>query len=120
MAPTIRELYARECEGWRKSFPQLRWVAAENLHLTLRFFGETPEATVEELRKRVEAMARDAEPFRLTVGEAGCFGSRTAPRVLWLETIAAGPTLARVQPLCETAAIDLGFEPEGRPWRPHL
>jgi 2'-5' RNA ligase len=120
MAPAVKECYARSHAEWRQGFPGLRWVVPENLHLTLRFFGETPEETVGEIQRRVEVIARGARPFRLSIGEAGCFGSRAAPRVLWFHLDAEGSTLSRVQALCEEAAAELGFESEARPWRSHL
>ena len=59
----------------------VRWTPAANLHLTLRFIGETDDA------KRVrfeEALARvRVEPFILPVAKVGTFLGRGPPKVLW-------------------------------------
>lgn len=58
-----------------------RWVSADNLHLTLRFIGDTDDAK----RERIEAaLARvRVEPFVLPVGELGVFPPRGPAKVLW-------------------------------------
>jgi 2'-5' RNA ligase len=58
-----------------------RWTPPENIHLTLRFIGETdPEkqARFEEALQRVRV-----EPFVLPVGRIGTFTGRGPARVLW-------------------------------------
>ena len=59
----------------------VRWTAAENIHLTLRFIGDTDEAKVE---RYVESLLRvRVEPFILPVGGVGLFPSRGPAKVLW-------------------------------------
>lgn len=59
----------------------VRWTPAVNIHLTLRFIGETDEAKVvryAEILTRVRV-----EPFILPVGGVGLFPSRGPAKVLW-------------------------------------
>lgn len=59
----------------------VRWTPAENIHLTLRFIGETDEAKME---RYIESLARvQVEPFILPVGGTGLFPSRGPAKVLW-------------------------------------
>ncbi|HWA25331.1 MAG TPA: RNA 2',3'-cyclic phosphodiesterase [Lacunisphaera sp.] len=61
--------------------PGVRWIPAENIHLTLRFIGETDDAKAERYHA---ALARvRVEPFILPVAGVGVFPTRGAPRVLW-------------------------------------
>ncbi len=75
----------------RQRAPRARWVPAENLHVTLRFFGDVDDAA----RAALEAVFDSGELRRPTIscrlGAAGQFPLRGAPRVLWvgLETGAA-------------------------------
>jgi 2'-5' RNA ligase len=55
--------------------------------------------------------------MRLTAG--GAFPSRERPRVLRLE-VEAGPELELLQDRLETEGAEMGFPPEGRPFRPHI
>lgn len=59
----------------------VRWAPTENLHLTMRFIGETNDAQTERF---VEALARvRVEPFILPVGGTGLFPTRGRAKVLW-------------------------------------
>ncbi len=59
----------------------LRWTPAENIHLTLRFIGETDDAKAE---RYADALARvRVEPFILPVGGVGVFPTRGPAKVLW-------------------------------------
>lgn len=58
-----------------------RWTPAANIHLTLRFIGETAP---EKQTRFEEALARvRVEPFILPVGGIGTFTGRGPARVLW-------------------------------------
>lgn len=60
----------------------VRWTPADNIHLTLRFIGETEE---DKLERYAEALARvRVEPFILPVGGVGLFPSRGPAKVLWV------------------------------------
>ena len=59
----------------------VRWTPAENIHLTLRFIGETDDAKAERF---ATALARvRVEPFILPVGGIGLFPTRGPAKVLW-------------------------------------
>ncbi len=60
----------------------VRWTPEENIHLTLRFIGETEE---EQSARHAESLARvRVEPFILPVGGTGLFPTRGAAKVLWV------------------------------------
>lgn len=59
----------------------VRWIPAENIHLTLRFIGETDDAKAE---RYADALARvRVEPFILPVGGTGVFPTRGPAKVIW-------------------------------------
>jgi len=61
--------------------PGVRWSPMDNLHLTLRFIGETDEVKQERF---AAALGRvHVEPFILPVGSVGLFPSRGPAKVLW-------------------------------------
>ncbi|MGH8104385.1 MAG: RNA 2',3'-cyclic phosphodiesterase [bacterium] len=63
---------------------RVSWVAPENLHLTLHFFGEISERDADSLAAALEAAAADLQPFIMGYGEFGAFPSLNRPNVIWL------------------------------------
>src|SRR5690606_19483032 len=59
----------------------VRWTPAANIHLTLRFIGETDNAGAE--RFAVSLARVRVEPFILPVGDVGVFPTRGPAKVLW-------------------------------------
>ncbi len=105
-----------EAPGW----PRPRWVRPEGIHLTLKFLGETPEAS----RARIEEALASAVPeilgVRLRLGGAGTFSDRGSPRVIWVSVGGDTDGLARVASQVEAALAPLGFPTERRPFAAHL
>jgi 2'-5' RNA ligase len=97
----------------------VRWVRPEGLHVTLKFFGEVTSDRVEPIEELVQFATRGMNPIELVPGGAGAFPSRQHPRVLRLE-LGAGPDLELLQDRLERGGEEIGFAPEGRPFRPHI
>ena len=94
-----------------------RWVAEENLHLTLRFIGEVEKYLVDEL---VDALAGIESPaFPLTLSGAGHFESRKRVRAVWIGT-EKSDELASLVARIEHALVGAGLAPEGRKFSPHI
>ena len=60
-----------------------RWVRPENLHVTLKFIGETPPAKLEGIRGAL-ASVRSNAPVELRFCRLGFFPNEKHPRVLWV------------------------------------
>jgi 2'-5' RNA ligase len=106
--------------GAGRAADDIRWVAEENVHLTLQFLGAVPEPRVPDVRAAVAAAARAAGPLSLEVKGAGGFPSARRPRVVWL---GVGGDLAALVALVEDVGrrlAPLGFPPEERAFSPHL
>jgi 2'-5' RNA ligase len=98
----------------------VRWVAPDNLHLTLKFLGEVERTRLPEVEEALEASRAGRGPFPVTLTGTGVFPPRGRPRVVWLDVTEGGPELTALQGGVERALAPLGFPPEGRPFTPHL
>jgi 2'-5' RNA ligase len=97
--------------------PGAKWVAPNNLHLTLRFIGEVEETLLEDIDA---ALARIRSPaFDLTFSDVGKFESGRKPHTLWIG-VAKCPPLERLQPKIEAALVRLGIRPESRKFAAHV
>lgn len=118
----LRERAAAHARHLRAAISDVRasWPRAENLHLTLKFFGEIARSRVESLSQAVARAARKSQPFKLTLEGAGSFPPRGTPRVLWLGIGDSSGALAELQDHLEEECEGIGFKREERPFRPHL
>ncbi|HLE96387.1 MAG TPA: RNA 2',3'-cyclic phosphodiesterase [Candidatus Thermoplasmatota archaeon] len=106
-------------EALRATGADLKIVPPENLHVTLKFLGETPDdalsAVGDAMRRAVEGEA----PFRMRLRETGSFPPRSSPRVYWVGLAEAEP-LRRIAERLDTALEPLGWPRERRPFAAHM
>ena len=95
----------------------VRWIPAENLHLTLKFLGNVEEAQVASIRSVLREALAGAVAVPVTAAGLGVFPDARRPRVLWVGL--AGRELARLAGRVEGALEPLGFENAATAFRPH-
>ncbi len=107
----------RSLEPLAKGLGDVRWLAPEQQHLTLRFIGDVDNGA---LRDITEALATvPAQPFDLTLKGLGHFPPRGEPRVLWVG-VDKNVELARLKRRVDRALEDAGVPPEPRKFAPHV
>ncbi|MFZ5808772.1 MAG: RNA 2',3'-cyclic phosphodiesterase [Chloroflexota bacterium] len=97
----------------------IRWVKAENIHLTLKFLGEVSLNNLQVLKDILTSEAADTSPFEISIGDLGAFPSSKRARVLWV-SVAAPQELLNLQRSIESQTTRLGYSSEDRPFTPHL
>jgi RNA 2',3'-cyclic 3'-phosphodiesterase len=103
----------------RKLRSGARWVPPANLHLTLRFLGDAVDRNLlVALDRTLSNVAAQTSPFIVDARGAGAFPNLDRPRTVWVGL--AGEELIRLTQQVENAAVEAGFQPEGRPYIPHL
>jgi 2'-5' RNA ligase len=113
----VRQRIQRFMEGVGGFAPDARWVRPESLHVTLKFIGEKPNDTVEEI-KRVLSGVR-AESIELSFRGYGFFPTAKAARVFWVG-IESGPQLPSLAKAVDAATFSLGIPKEDHSFTPHL
>lgn len=119
-----------ECEA------PVKYVETENLHCTLKFFGEIDDNKLNDIIEVIESKIENHEPFKLSIKKAGVFPNERYIRVLWLgmedvepfSDISKSPILMprkflrdfrRLQKDLDEDFVKMGFEKE-RSYVPHL
>jgi RNA 2',3'-cyclic 3'-phosphodiesterase len=97
----------------------IRWVPVQNMHLTLKFLGNTASNHLDFLKQMLARTADTCPPFDLHIGGFGSFPNWKRVRVLWLG-IHAPAELPSLQKKLEDGATKLGFEKEARAFSAHL
>ncbi len=118
ISAAIRERLSAFVQELRPRAPQLTWVRAENLHLTLKFIGHASEENLPAIRDVLSATKLHS-PLELRFRGIGFFPSEKRPRVLWVG-VESPPELARLARDIDSALARLGFPAEERAFSPHL
>jgi 2'-5' RNA ligase len=97
----------------------VRWVAAENIHLTLKFLGDVSTNNIEVLTELLEAETADTDPMVISVGGLGAFPKVRSPRVIWVG-VEAAQELVTLQRQIDMQTARIGYARDRRPFSPHL
>jgi len=114
---SIRERITRFLEGVSEFAPEARWVRPESLHVTLKFIGEKPPATVDAITRALAAIS--AHRFDITFRGYGFFPTLKAARVFWIGMNSA-PPLRRLAQSVDDATAGLEISREEHEFNPHL
>jgi len=90
----------------------VRWVAPQNIHLTLKFLGDVDRGVLPALQSAVTEACIGIVPFTLSMKGVGAFPNTRRPNVLWVglggEVERAGLVAQRLDDAC--AAIGMPRE----------
>ena len=114
----IRQRLASFLAELREVARQVRWVRAANLHLTLKFLGNTDEAKIAQIVSALQSI-RSPQPVTVAFHGVGFFPSEKRPRVFWTG-MTSSANLRELAADIDRAMHQLGFPLEDRPFTPHL
>ncbi|HOA72720.1 MAG TPA: RNA 2',3'-cyclic phosphodiesterase [Phycisphaerae bacterium] len=98
----------------------IRWTRPEQIHITIKFLGEVPDADVPQVCTSVTRTAARMPAIPLTVRGLGVFPPRGLTRIVWAGIDGPPAGLVACYGACEQALAELGFAPETRVFKPHL
>lgn len=118
----ITERLASRMAYMQEKLPYRKWTHPADLHLTLHFLGNTPTSRLQSVQDAMAKVATDFAPFGVSLAGLGSFGSSSAPRVIWLGLSESTDThsLFRLHAALAAKLTAAGFQPDTRPYRPHL
>ncbi|MCB0391369.1 MAG: NADP-dependent isocitrate dehydrogenase [Bdellovibrionales bacterium] len=97
----------------------VKWVPSDNLHITLKFLGETPESKIEDIKQALQKVAEDSHSFKVKLHGLGGFPDENQSRVLWVG-VQAKKELRQLQLAVEEALADIGFTFKSEEYIPHV
>lgn len=117
-APTRRLVHDLIERAAEQDLP-VKWVAFENLHITLKFLGAIDEGQKEKMLPAIAAACQRHRPFAVVLDGLGCFPGPRNPRVLWIGMKEGRDAVSALANDLEGEVTRFGFEREGR-FHPHL
>lgn len=97
----------------------IKWSKPENLHVTLRFYGEIPAELISQLEQEISKLVASLQTFSLTNSGVRLFPPSSRPICVAL-LFTLSEDLAKLVSSLEQAAEKCGFVREDRPFVPHL
>ena len=96
------------------------WSRPENIHLTVKFFGNVEQVQVPAISAAAARVAKEFSPIQIEVGKTGVFPRPSRPQVLWIGIDDPSGGLSKLQQQLEDEFARAGFAKEDRAFRPHL
>ncbi|MCL0067449.1 RNA 2',3'-cyclic phosphodiesterase [Peptococcaceae bacterium] len=114
----IKSKLASVQEELKKLDLHAKWVEKQNIHLTVKFLGETDASMVTDIKNSVLSALEGTSPFRISVSGFGTFGNPAC--VIWSGIRDDDKKLFELHSKVDRALLSLGFEAEKRAFYPHL
>lgn len=115
----VKLLLASWVKEARRAFPNYRFGAPENLHVTLQFLGDVDRDREPALTAALCSAVEDVPAFRMSLGRAGSFPERGAPRILHVVVDQGREDLLRLADRVRAALSAEGFDPD-KAFVPHI
>jgi len=103
----------------KKTGADVKWVNAGNIHLTLKFLGNTDASLIPAMTEALSKKVSLCKPFYITIAGVGCFPSEKRPRVIWIG-IEDSEILSCIKKDIDVVLSGFGFAPEERAFSPHF
>ena len=99
----------------------IKWVSEDNIHLTLRFLGNTDEETLSRAASVLEGIAAGSGPFPVRLKGLSSFPQGfSSPTVVWAGLSEGATESAQLSESIGSALVGLGIPKEGRHFSPHI
>lgn len=106
------------CQRLDDTGSAIKLVAPENIHVTLKFLGDTDEAKIPVIEDAMRTAAEEAEPYRATMRGVGVFPHLDYIKVIWVGVDDEGQT-KRIAETLDRELAEQGFKKETHEFTPH-
>lgn len=103
---------------FKKIDANIKYVPSENMHFTLKFFGNIEKNEINEISECIEDVLKDFKPFDLNINGTGSFPNENIIKVIWIG-IKNNPTLTELQKQLDKSFSKIGFKKE-KNFKSHL
>ncbi len=116
----IKEKIIQVMKGFKdKVHEGIRWVSDENIHLTLKYFGDIQQDNLTILADALQSACISIPPFKIQLADLGAFPDHHRPRVVWIG-VKENVELVNLAGVIENLAIKSGVKAEDRAFSAHI
>jgi 2'-5' RNA ligase len=116
---SVKEIIGNIMDILTKTDADVKWVPYENIHITLKFLGNTDEALITPIKNALCKKLLPYKPFYIKITDIGYFPGSRRPRVIWLG-IEESEVLGKLHSDINNEMVFFGYEEEKRKFSPHF
>jgi 2'-5' RNA ligase len=106
-------------EALRASGADIKLVEPENIHITLKFLGDTDEELIDPITDGITDSIQGVKPFEVRFEGMGAFPKLDYMRVVWVGLEGTEP-LVQISRKLDSALAPLGFKKDKKGFNPHI
>ena len=99
---------------------KIRWIQDGNMHLTLKYIGNTTEESIDSINNAIHDLVKDTPFINLSISGTGCFSKRDRANTLWVGIKGDLDKLEQLILNINNKLEPLGFPIERRKFLPHI
>ncbi len=99
---------------------KIRWIQNNNLHITLKFLGETDQKLVKTVTSIIDEIAAQNNTFELSFGGLGVFPAYHKAKVIWVGINEGLGSIREIAVKLDERMSEIGVSSEKKPFQPHL
>jgi 2'-5' RNA ligase len=103
----------------RNTGANVKLVEPENVHITLKFLGDTDEGYINQIGEIIKDAVKETDSFEIQLKGAGVFPNQNYIKVMWIG-IKNGVQIGKIASKIDEQISGLGFKKEKRDFSAHL
>ena len=103
----------------KKTTAQVKLVEPENIHITLKFLGDTPINQIEEIESIIKKAIGSTKKHTIKIEGTGVFPNENYIKVIWIG-IKETDSIAQIANSINTQCSTIGFKKDRRGFSAHL
>ncbi len=120
ISQSVRQEAEQLIDNLRHIGADVKWSDPQQMHMTLKFLGDTPGNQIPEVSSVLEQLSHRYAPLTLIATSVGAFPNLRGPRVVWLGVGGDVDALYRLQQELEEQLLVIGIPREERAFHPHV
>jgi len=97
----------------------VKLVEPQNIHITLKFLGETDEKLIDRIEEIIKESVKNMQPFEILLKGAGFFPNQNYIKVIWIG-IGNTEQLGEIAYKIDKQLSELGYDRDKRKFSAHL
>lgn len=116
----IKDFLAQLQAELKSTNADVKWVAPENIHLTLKFLGEIDDKQLEKVVQIINEAGKEKDKFQVSISSLGAFPKIDFPRVIWIGIESKDKQVKEIAKDLEEKIARIGIPREKRAFSSHI